>query len=278
MKLKDITSQIFNYKLENNYNFYIENKKSNIQEESIDNTELQFEKSLKSKNIYKSLKLNKQTIQSIYNALINSDIILRSFTLNARGKQYEAFLLYIDGMIDVKAVNDFVLETLMLRNRANIFNGSENKVINEFSNNKVTIKKVKKFDLANYIYNSLIPENSVKEYSTFAEIVSGVNSGNCALFVDTVNVAFDIDVKGFQQRGIEAPNNEVIIKGPQESFVENIRTNTSQLRRIINNENLIIENLTVGSINQTKCAVCYMQNITNSDLVAEVKYRINNLY
>ena len=101
--------------------------------------------------------------------------------------------------------------------------------------------------------------------------------GNCALFVDTLNLAFDIEVKGFKQRSVDSPNNEIVIKGPHEAFVENIRTNTSLLRRIVNNENLIIENLEVGKITKTKCAVCYIKNITNSDLVNEVKYRLNNL-
>lgn len=49
------------------------------------------------------------------------------------------------------------------------------------------------------------------------------------------------------------------------------------VRRLVNNENLIIENIEVGKITKTKCAVCYIQNITNSDLVNEVKYRLNNL-
>lgn len=101
--------------------------------------------------------------------------------------------------------------------------------------------------------------------------------GNCVLFVDTLNLAFDIEIKGFQQRSIDKPDNEIVIKGPHEAFVENIRTNTSLIRRIINNENLIIENLEVGKVTKTRCAVCYMQNITNSDLVNEVKYRLNNL-
>jgi spore germination protein KA len=101
--------------------------------------------------------------------------------------------------------------------------------------------------------------------------------GNCALFVDTLDLAFDIEVKGFKQRSIDKPDNEIVIKGPHEAFVENLRTNTSLIRRIVNNENLIIENLEVGKITKTKCAVCYIKNITNSDLVNEVKYRLNNL-
>lgn len=108
-------------------------------------------------------------------------------------------------------------------------------------------------------------------------LLHGVNMGNCLLFIDTLPIAFDIDVKGFKQREVSNPNNEIIIKGPQEAFVENIRTNTSLLRRVVNNENLIIENIEVGKLSKTKCAICYIQNIANNDLVAEVKYRMSNL-
>ena len=101
--------------------------------------------------------------------------------------------------------------------------------------------------------------------------------GNCALFVETLSSAFDIDVKGFKQRSVDVPNNEIVIKGPHEAFVENIRTNTSLIRRIVNNENLIIENLEVGKVTKTKCAVCYIKDIANEDLINEVKYRLNNL-
>lgn len=277
MDFKDICKKIFEYKPEESYDFSINRNNNEQEEENLADKEVQYEKNLKNQKIYSSICVNEENIKTIFNTLINSDIIIRNFTLNARGKQYDAFLLYIDGMVNVKSINDFVLESLMLNNKANSFRGSKEKIIHESIINNITVRKLKKIDLASFIYNSLIPENSVKKCSLFEEVISSVNAGNCALFVDTINIAFDIDVKGFQQRNIEAPNNEVIIKGSQESFVENIRTNTSQLRRIINNENLIIENLNVGEISKTKCAVCYMKNITNESLVAEIKFRINNL-
>lgn len=229
------------------------------------------------KNIFPTLSVNLEYIKTQYNTLINSDIITREFTLNARGKQYSALLLYIDGMIDSTMLNDFILEPLMMRNRNNLFDGDQNRVISESITNNITVRKVKKFDLADYLMNCLMPQNTVEKVSEFDKIFNGVNSGNCALFVDTLDIAFDIEVKGFKQRSISTPNNEIIIKGPQEAFVENIRTNTSLLRRILNHQNLIIENIEVGKITHTKCAVCYMENIANSDLVAEVKYRLNNL-
>jgi spore germination protein KA len=40
---------------------------------------------------------------------------------------------------------------------------------------------------------------------------------------------------------------------------------------------LIIENLEVGKLTQTKCVVCYMKSIANDELVTEVKFRLNNI-
>lgn len=229
------------------------------------------------KNIFPTLSVNLEVITSRYNTMINSDVIVREFSLTAKNKEYKAFLLYIDGMVDTTTINNFVLDPLMLRNLSNTYQNPENEIVKEAISNNIVVRKVKKFDLGSYILNHLVPQNSVKKLDTFDDVTSSVNSGNCVLFVDTLNIVFDIDVKGFKQRSVGKPENEIVIRGSQEAFTENIRTNTSLLRRFINNEDLIIENLEVGNLTKTKCAVCYMENIANNDLVAEVKYRLNNL-
>ena len=271
MNFKNILGSIFTYTPKTEYDFDMTGNSNENSIQNINSSKAQKEK------VFLNLDKNLDYIKTIYNTLINSDIIIREFTLNIRNKLYNAFLLYIDGMIDSNILNDFILKPLMMRNTNNLFDGNQSQVVSEFTNNNVTIRKIKKFNISKYLIDCLIPQNNVKKIEKFSEITSGVNSGNCVLFVDTLNIAFDIEVKGFKQRSIDSPNNEVVIKGSQEAFVENIRTNTSILRRIINNENLIIENIDVGKITKTKCGVCYIQNITNSDLVAEAKYRLNNL-
>lgn len=274
MNLKNLFQSVFAYQPPVEYNFSLL-EESNIT--NINSTNPMENEDEKKVDIFPSLSVNMEYMKTKYNLLINSDVILREFTINARGKQYNAFLVYIDGMVDSEIMDKFILEPLMLRNKSNLYDGTQNKVISEAVANNITVRKVKKFDLSNYLMGCLMPQNAVKEVSDFDQVANGINSGNCALFVDTLNLAFDIEVKGFKQRSIDRPNNEIVIKGPHEAFVENIRTNTSLLRRIVNNENLIIENLEVGKITKTKCAVCYMKNITNTDLVNEVKYRLNNL-
>lgn len=230
------------------------------------------------KKVFPRISQNLDYIKFRFNTLINNDIIIRQFVLTCQNRHYKAFLLFIDGMVDSDLISNYVLKPLMLKNTANSFKDSPIKVINEnFSKGNTTIRKIKKIDIGKYILNRLIPENNVSIKNSFDDITSSVNSGNCILFVDTVSEAFDIDVKGFKQRSVSSPNNEVVIKGPQEAFVENIRTNTSLLRRIVNSEKLVIESVEVGSLSKTKCAICYLENIANDDLVAEVKYRVNNL-
>ena len=210
--------------------------------------------------IYPNIDINLEYLKIKYNSLVNNDISIREFTLYAKDKAYKAFLLYIDGMINTGDINDFILKPLMFRNKDKIFDFKEKVAITD----NISIKKTKKFNLEDYIYNSLMPQNSVKKNTTFSDIIAGINMGNTALFVDTLNMAFNIDLKGFEHRTISKPENEVVIRGSQESFVEVIRTNTSLLRRVVNTEDLIIEETSVGKITKTRVAICYMKNIAKN--------------
>ncbi|MBR2240494.1 MAG: spore germination protein [Clostridia bacterium] len=240
-------------------------------------------KELEPIKISNKINYNLDYLKSKYNSLINSDIVIRNFNLIAYNKEYSASLIFIDGMVETQIVNNAILKPLMLRNDSNTYNSlnttvsNSKKIIAEYNNNDVIIRKIKKVDLKKFIYNNLIPQNSVKIIDNFESAISSINMGNTILIVDTVNVAFDIDAKGFKQRSISSPKNEIVVRGSQEAFVENLRTNTSMLRRIINNENLVIENCSVGKISKTKVAICYLKDIANNDLVAEVKFRVNNL-
>lgn len=229
----------------------------------------------KNKKVYTNIDVNLEYINSRFNSLINSDVIIREFLINVKGKQFKAFLLYIDGMSDKDSINDFILKPLMLKNPSNQFDGPQ--VVSEAVANNILVRRIKKFNIIDYISDSLLPQNDVEKVDDFDKICDDVVSGNCILFVDTINFVFDIDVKKFDKRSIAEPKNEPVIMGSQEAFVENLRTNTSMLRRNLCNENLIIESLSVGKSDKNQVAVCYIKNIANSDLVAEVKYRLNNL-
>lgn len=259
----------FKYSPQNNYRFNLTNSQDNSDNKMVPLEDL-------NENVYPSIDVNLEYIKSKFNSSINSDIKIRQFDLIARNKLYKAFVLYIDGMSDSKAINRFILYPLMLKNKSNTSEASETMVSSAVASN-ITVKRVKKFNLIDYINSCLIPHNDVTKMKKFEEIITSVNLGNCALFIDTIDTCFVCDVKGYEKRTIDSPKNEIVIRGSHEAFVENLRTNTSMLRRLVNNENLIIEDTSVGIVSKTKCAICYLKDIANTELVNEVKHRVNNL-
>lgn len=263
-KFKEKLKELFFYEPNSSYEFVL--SENNTSTSDI-NPPSAF---LPDSNVFTSLDKNFDYLKVQYNSLINSDVILRPFTINIAGKTYNSLFVGIDGMISSSLVNNFLLRPLMNTNTSN-----KSKV--KFTKTGVEFKKVQKVNVEDYIFDKLLPQNTVKKFTKFSEIIKLVNSGDCALFVDTLNIAFVIDVKGFESRTITTPKNEIVVRGSQEAFVEKLRTNTSILRRLINSPELIIESSSVGTVSKTDVAICYMKNIANSSLVAEVKYRLNNI-
>ena len=253
----------FEYIPKKEYEFSINNSSNNI----TDNIEDE-------KTVFPSLTINLDYIKTKYNTLINSDIVIREFKIPIRNIEYSAFILYIDGMVDSESINNFILQPLLLKNSINM--KPKDNTTTAVSRG-ISVKRVKKFNLEDFIFDSLIPQNSIKKDTKFSDIASKVNSGFCALFVDTISTAFCVETKDIKGRSISQPLSENVIRGSHEAFIENIRTNTAMIRKIVNNENLIIEQTNVGKISQTAVAICYLKNIANESLVSEAKFRINNL-
>lgn len=266
MSFKEFFIKTFAYTPEDKYKFY-------LKDNNFDNSKKTNETITNSK-IFPSLDVNLDIVKEIYKLKKNSDISIREFTLPIKSKNFKAFLLYIDGIIDQNSVNDFILEPLLLRNSINM-NPTQNNSVAITQN--ISIKKVKKFDLEDFLVNSLIPQNKIIIAKNFKKVIEQVNYGFCCLFVESLSSALCIEVKNFKGRTVGEPKQESVIRGAQEAFVENFRTNTSLLRKILNNENFIIEESNIGKITNTKIGICYLKNVANESLIKEVKNRINNI-
>lgn len=174
--LKNIINNFFLYKEPlDTYNFSLPEKQ--ISENFDDNSK-------NNSSIYNHLNVNIDYIKTKYNTLINSDIIIREFNLIVKGKEYKSTLVFIDGMVKSDIINNFILRPLMSNK------SSTTKPISSVIANNITIKKVKKFDLENYIYNSLLPQNSIDKVNNFDDFISSINTGECGLLIDTLNIRF----------------------------------------------------------------------------------------
>ena len=259
---KEIINNLFTYKNEKDYSFIISNTSNNISEKEF----FKQDQTVVSKQLNKNL----EYLTVKLNLLINSDIKIRHFNIPLRTKNYQAFLIYIDGLVDSNNINNFVLEPLFLRNSIKM-----NDSIIYTQNDQG--KKCIRYNLENFLFSSLIPQNNITKETDFKNVIPKLNAGFSILFVESLKCCFCIETKGIKERSISKPITESVVRGAHEGFIENLRTNTALIRKNINNENLIIEETELGNITKTKIAICYLNHITNDDLVCEVKFRLKNL-
>ena len=209
------------------------------------------------KSISNQLDDNIDTIKEIYSIPKNSDFLTRDFNITVGDKSIRAFSVFIDGMTDRGVISQNILQPLMVFSNFN------------FKDNESNIEK--------FIMSRLIAYNQVKAVDTFKSVVGEVNFGGCAVFVDGLDHAFVCDTKRWEHRGVGSPISETVIRGPQEAFNEQIRSNTALMRKIMKDKDLIIENVSIGKRSNTPCGVMYIKDIVNETLLSEVLRRVRSI-
>ena len=210
-----------------------------------------------SDKVAKDSDANLEYMKKVYSIPLNSDIIIREFMILYRNKSVKAFIIFFDGLVNRELINNHILVPLMV---SSIYE----------------LKDIKD-DLKEYISERLLPHCQVSIEKSYGKIIEKVNFGGCALFVDGLEVSFTADVKGWEHRSVEKPNNEIVIRGPQEAFNEILRTCTAQVRKRLKDEDLIVEDITVGKISKTPCSMLYIKDIANERLVDETRRRLESI-
>ncbi|MEG1008906.1 MAG: spore germination protein, partial [Clostridia bacterium] len=132
-------------------------------------------------------------------------------------------------------------------------------------------------DIEKYLANSILSNYDISEEIKFEKIVNEIFFGKVAIFFDGIKKSFIGDILKYEHRNIEKPYFESSIKGPQEAFNECLSINTALIRKNIQSKDLIIETIEIGDTAKNRCAVMYMEGITNKKLVRSIKNRISKI-
>lgn len=119
--------------------------------------------------------------------------------------------------------------------------------------------------------------NSVADPCTDLDTVAlKLVNGFCViLFPDVGAVAYE--VKTPEKRGLSAPEVENTVKGPKDAFVETVRSNTSLIRRHLRSPDLRLHETQVGRRSLTNVSVVWLEGVTNQELVARMKARLDEI-
>ena len=78
-------------------------------------------------------------------------------------------------------------------------------------------------------------------------------------------------------RSPQEPDNEKVLGGPRESFVESLDFNIQLIRRRIVSTDLHLDYQVIGKETKTRICLCYMKNLVSPELVPIVKARLSRI-
>ncbi|MGN4561868.1 spore germination protein [Bacillus cereus group sp. MYBK5-2] len=171
------------------------------------------------------------------------DLIIRQFQLVNKS---EAALIYLSGLTDTQSIHNNILSPLM-HTTFEISNGLP-----------VTIGEVQIINTWNQFENAIFQGDSIL-------LVHGLDAG------------YQLNTKGWPQRDITEPKNEISLKGTHQGFVETSSQNIALIRRYIPNRELVLKEVFIGSRGKTKVSILYLRDVASEDVLKELETRIQNI-
>jgi spore germination protein KA/spore germination protein len=205
----------------------------------------QFITELKNEPVSSSLAINKEIIRELFQDC--SDAVVRDFEIEPG---IPALLVLVDGLANTELVNETMKAIMILEPGTN--------QINEL-----------------LVQNVPVSQTTIAQ--TFEQLLVGVMSGDTCILVEGNSQALLLGIRGSEKRSVNEPETETVVRGPREGFIENLRTNTSLLRRKLKTPHLKMKPLIIGKHSNTNIVITYIKGLADPTLVEEVEQRLKQI-
>ena len=129
-----------------------------------------------------------------------------------------------------------------------------------------------KFSLIN------LPYIEVDVIDNFEAAEFMVMSGGAVMFLETFgDKAIAIDLRSYPVRSMDEPENDRVMRGSRDGFVETLIFNTALIRRRIRDTSLTVKYINAGGAGKTDLALCYMKDRADEKYVAEITEKLKNI-
>ncbi|CAI6081713.1 spore germination protein [Cohnella sp. JJ-181] len=107
------------------------------------------------------------------------------------------------------------------------------------------------------------------------QAVSAILEGQAALLIDGGRQGICLfPITKYSSRAVVESQHETVIVGPQEAFVENIKTNLSLVRHKLKHPDFKVEKQTFGRFTKTDTYLIYIEGLCNADVLREMKQKL----
>ena len=101
-----------------------------------------------------------------------------------------------------------------------------------------------------------------------------IYSGAILLIVDGFPTSFLIKTRNYPRRSVQEPDNDKVLRGAHDGFVEALLINTALIRRRIRDRDLIMEVHEAGKRSRTDVAICYLESKADTKTVKKLRKKI----
>ena len=183
-----------------------------------------------------------------------SDIVFRRFYVG----EISLLAVWLDGLIDSRVSQD-VFHSLML--------DMPREQLRETPAGKMT----------DYLNQRFLPFYDTVPVTDLIEIKRWVLMSKLILLVEGCPEGLMVDAQNTPVRPISEPVIESSVVGPHDSFVENIRVNTTLIRSRLGDAMLKSEDYIIGRRSNTQVSLMYIADIANPKIVEEARKRIGRI-
>lgn len=206
------------------------------------------------KNISSSLQDNINTLNELLPLSKSFDLLTRRIELC----HIDSYFIGINGYCD-----DRVLHTIF----TDLQGMDYSHMLDSGTNSEELIEKL----------THTFPVGQVQHFPEFEPLIKNLLSGTILLFFEGINEGFTIDIREYPARSIEEPENEKVIRGSKDGFVETLLFNANLIRRRIRSPRLTFEIFSVGSQSKTDVSIAYMDGEADPQLLNSIRKRLNKI-
>lgn len=192
---------------------------------------------------------NEKLFDKYFRTEINYDVVGTRFNVGEK----KAKLYFIDGFIDgdtSERVMNFMMQA-----------------------NKICAEK----ESAEEFAQSLISYMEIELSKDVEKIARVVYSGAMLIIVDGFDTGFLVKTRSYPKRSVSEPDNDKVLSGAHDGFVESLLINTALVRRRIRDRELIMEVHQAGVRSKTDIAICYLDNKADKKTVDDLRNRIKKI-
>ena len=198
-----------------------------------------------------SIDENIKIIDNALNVDRSFDIIKREMEISSK----KIVMYYIDGFITSATMQKLIMHLTTIK---------------DFGSNR-------EGDLEKFIKTS-VPAVEVDACYSLEKMITAVLSGCTLMIADGLgNGAVIIDARTYPARSTEEPENDKVMRGARDGFVETLIFNIAMIRRRIRNPNLTVEYHCIGEQSKTDVSMIYIDGKADPTYVKKLSNKLSSI-